>query len=64
MDFIEELPKSNGFNSIPVMVNQLTKWVIFIPTTTRLDTVGLVDAIIDNIKTQHGLPLNIVSDQG
>jgi hypothetical protein len=42
MDFIEELPASNGFNSILLVVDQLTKWSIFIPTTTTLNTNGLV----------------------
>ena len=64
MDFIEELPNSNGFNSILVVVDQLTKWAIFIPMTTQLNTAGLVDLIIDNIVTQHGFPSNVISDQG
>ena len=64
MDFIEELPNSNGFNSILVVVDRLTKWAIFIPTTTRLNTAGLVDLVIDNVVTQHGFPSNVVSDRG
>ena len=64
MDFIKELSNSNGFNSILVVVDRLTKWGIFIPTTTRLNTAGLVDLIINNVVMQHGFPSNIVSDRG
>ena len=64
MDFVKELPNSNGFNSILVVVDRLTKRALLIPTTTRLNAAGLVDLVIDNVVTQHGLPSNIVSDRG
>ena len=64
MDFIEELPESDGYNSILVVVDRLTKWAIFIPTTTRLKASGLVDLIVDKVVTVHGLPRSIVSDRG
>nr|XP_031857102.1 uncharacterized protein CI109_007532 [Kwoniella shandongensis]KAA5524173.1 hypothetical protein CI109_007532 [Kwoniella shandongensis] len=64
MDFVEELPKSKGYNSILVVVDRLTKWAVFIPTTTKLTALGCVDLIVDNIITQHGLPSSIVSDRG
>ncbi|KAK4692418.1 hypothetical protein P7C70_g9133, partial [Phenoliferia sp. Uapishka_3] len=34
MDFIDQLPESNGFDSIFVVVDRLTKMAIFINTTT------------------------------
>ena len=64
MDFVEELPKSNGFNSILVVVDRLSKWAIFILTTTKLSTVGLIDLVIDHVVSQHGLPSSIISDRG
>jgi hypothetical protein len=39
MDFIPELPLSNGFNNILVIVDKLTKYRIFIPTTTNITEV-------------------------
>jgi hypothetical protein len=36
MDFIPELPNSNGFDNILVIVDKLTKYAIFIPTSTTI----------------------------
>ncbi len=64
MDFIEELPKSSGYNSILVVVDRLTKWAVFIPTKTTLNSTGLADILIKSIFSIHGLPKSIVSDRG
>jgi hypothetical protein len=64
MDFIEPLPSSNGFDSILVIVNRLTKWSIFLPTNSRLDSPQLAQLIIDHVIAQHGVPESIVSDRG
>lgn len=64
MDFIEQLPKSNKHDSILVIVDRLTKWAIFIPTTTTLTSSGLAELILDRLISQHGLPNAIVSDRG
>ena len=56
MDFIEPLPGSGTFNSILVIVERLTKWAIFIPTTTRLNASGLADLVLSHVLPQHGLP--------
>ena len=64
MDFIEELPSSHGYNSILVVVDRLTKWAVFVPTTTRLTSPGLAELILQHIVSQHGLPHDIVSDRG
>jgi hypothetical protein len=64
MDFIEQLPKSSNYDSILVIVDRLTKWAIFIPTTTTLTSSGLAELILDRLISQHGLPNAIVSDRG
>lgn len=64
MDFIEQLPKSSKYDSILVIVDRLTKWAIFIPTTTTLTSSGLAELILDRLISQHGLPNAIVSDRG
>jgi transposase InsO family protein len=63
-DFTTNLPLSNEFDSILVVVDQFSKEVEFIPcnkTTTTLDTAQLY---LHNVWKNHGLPSSIVSDRG
>lgn len=64
MDFITDLPASNSFDSILVVVDRLTKMAHFIPTTKTLNASGLAHLIIRDIVRLHGLPADIVSDRG
>ena len=41
MDFIEQLPPSEGHTDILVIVDQLTKQVIFIPTHNTINAQSL-----------------------
>ena len=61
-DFTTDLPLSNGFDSILVVVDRFSKEVELIPcnkTTTALDTARLY---LHNVWKNHGLPSSIVSD--
>jgi hypothetical protein len=63
-DFTTDLPLSNGFDSILVVVDRFSKEVEFIScnkTTTALDTARLY---LHNVWKNHGLPSSIASDQG
>ena len=64
MDLIEFLPTSDGYNSILVVVDRLTKMAIFIPTTTDLTSEELAQLYITHVFSKHGLPLSIISDRG
>ena len=64
MDFIEKLPESHGYDSILVIVNQATKWAIYIVTKTTLTLAQLANLLIDQVVSQHSLPESIVSDWG
>lgn len=64
MDFIEKLPVSNGYDSILVFVDRLTKMAAFIPTTTTLRTKGLAQLLLQHVVSKHGLPDDLVSDRG
>jgi hypothetical protein len=60
--FTTDLPLSNGFGSILVVVDQFSKEVEFIPcnkTTTALDTARLY---LHNVWKTYGLPSSIVSE--
>jgi len=56
MDFIPELPLSNGFNNILVIVDKLTKYTIFIPTTTTIIEVRTTELFFHNIISKFGIP--------
>jgi len=63
-DFITKLPLAQGYNSILVVVNQLTKMVHFIPTTEKTLAKGLARLFRDNVWKLHGLPESIILDRG
>jgi transposase InsO family protein len=64
MDFIVKLPKSNGFDSIWVVVDRLTKMAHFVPCRESTNAKELANIFIQNIFRLHGLPKSIVSDRG
>jgi len=64
VDFITKLPLAQGYDSILVVVDQLTKMVHFIPTTEKTSVEGLARLFRDNMWKLHGLPESIISDRG
>jgi len=55
-DFITKLPLAQGYDSILVVVDWLTKMVHFIPTTEKMSTEGLAKLFRDNIeRMQKGI---------
>jgi hypothetical protein len=62
MDFIGELPKSQSYNSIFVLVCKLTKYTFFIPCNTTLTEKKAAQLFFDKIVTHVGLPKQIISD--
>jgi len=63
-DFITKLPLAQGYDSILVVVDRLTKMAHFIPTTEKTTAEGLARLFRDNIWKLHGLPESIISDRG
>ena len=63
-DFITKLLLAQGYDSILVVVDWLTKMVHFIPTTERMMAERLVRLFKDNVWKLHGLPESIISDKG
>jgi len=64
VDFITKLPLAQGYSSILVVVDQLTKMVHFIPTTEKTSAEGLARLFRDNVWKLHGLPESIIFDRG
>lgn len=63
MDFVEGLPKFEGYNTFMVVVDRLTKFAHFIPLRHPFTTTQVTRAFWDNIVKFHGVPASIVSDR-
>jgi hypothetical protein len=65
MDFIVGLPRTqSGYDSIWVIVDQLTKVAHFIPVKTTYSIPQLAELYMLRIVCLHGMPKKIVSDRG
>ncbi|WVZ98670.1 hypothetical protein U9M48_044077 [Paspalum notatum var. saurae] len=63
MDFIEGLPKSEGFNAIFMVVDRFTKFAHFIAIKHPYTAQVIARCILDNVVRLHGLSKSIVSDR-
>lgn len=68
MDFIEGLPKSEGKDTILMVVCKLTKYGYVIPLshpfTTSIVFKFFVDHVLNYMEQLHGAPESIVFDRG
>ena len=65
MDFITDLPESDGFDSIFIVVDQgLTKGVILMPCNKTITAEQTADLYIRNVFKNFGLPDVMISDRG
>lgn len=63
MDFIEGLPKSQGFDVIMVVVDLFTKYGHFIPFSHPYTTYIVGEQFMVHIFKLHGLPKSIILDR-
>ena len=63
-DFITDLPETNGFNSILVVVDRFTKMAHFIPCVKAISGMETLNLLLTNIVRLHVLPDEIISDRG
>ena len=65
MDFVVGLPcTSDGYDSIWVIVDWLTKSAHFLPVKTIYSVAKLAKLYVKHIVCLHGVPVSIVSDRG
>src|SRR5258708_2697992 len=64
MDFIEQLPASEGFSTILVVVNRITKQAIFIPSHDTVNAPQVAWLFLTHVFSKHGVPAHITSDRG
>ena len=64
MDFITSLPETKAnHDAVMVIVDKLTKLVMFIPTRTDMDTVATAKMFFNHWYRWFGLPKKIISDR-
>ena len=63
MDFISDLPKSEGYNKILIDVDKLTKYLVIVPTTGNLTELGAAKLFHDHVITKFGMPKKVISDR-
>ena len=64
LDFITQLPKSQGKDTILVVVDSFSKMGHFIALKGLPTAKGLATIFIDHIVRLHGLPSEVISDRG
>ena len=64
IDIIGPLPKSNGIDTIVVIVNRFMKMIRLKATTTNISLEGIVKIYRNDIWKLHGISRNILSDRG
>ena len=63
LDFVEGLPKSQGFEVILVVVDRLTKYVHFVPVSHPYTAAKIASLYMHHIFKLHGMPVSMVSDR-
>lgn len=64
MDFITDLPESNGYNSIVVFVDRFTKMSHFAACKKTTDAMDTAELLLAHVFRLHGVPKEIISDRG
>ncbi|XP_058003646.1 transposon Ty3-I Gag-Pol polyprotein [Hevea brasiliensis] len=63
MDFVEQLPKSQGNDTILVVICRFTKYGHFIPLQHPFTASTVAKLFLDTIFKLHGLPVSIITDR-
>ena len=62
MDFIEQLPESNGYTAILVIIDRLLKQGIFVLTKGKITSEELARLFLLHVFAKHGVPAHFSSD--
>ena len=63
MDFISRFPKVEGFESILVVIDRFSKYVVFIPASSECPAKEAARNFFSNVVKHFGMPEDIVSNR-
>ena len=63
MDFIPELPESEGFDNILVIIDKLTKYGLFIPCKNTINEIETAELVFKHVICDYGIPRQIITDR-
>ena len=64
VNFITDLPLSENYTGIMVVVDRFTKWAEFFPVEKTITAQETTKIFMNEIFSRHGLPTEIISDKG
>ena len=64
MDFITDLPRVSGHDTILVIVNPFSKMAHFVPCSKTISGEATTDLFLKNVVRLQGLPEVVTSDRG
>src|SRR5580704_9556375 len=64
MDFITDLPISQGYDSLFVVVDRLSKATIVTPCNKTITAEETANLYMENVWRRTGLPCQVISDRG
>src|SRR5260370_30630523 len=63
LDLITGLPRSQGQDTILVVLDKLMKYTLYIPMVTTLSQEGFASLFVQQVVQQFGLPLEMIADR-
>ena len=64
MDLLTCLPTTkDGYDTIAVFVDRLTKFCVAAPTKLTVDAPGFARLLVDHVVSKFGMPISIISDR-
>ena len=62
INFITQLPESEGYDSIQVITDQLMKYVDLMPVKETMTAEEMAHQLLRRVIANHGMPEKIISD--
>jgi hypothetical protein len=63
LDLITGLPRSESYNAVLVVIDKLTKFATYLPTSCTLNQQEFARLFVNKVARRYGLPLGMVADR-